>query len=195
MSEADFDTFWSLYPRRIGKGAAQKAWNRAVDAMKVNPELIVQGAKAYAAAKRGTDIQYVAHPSTWLNQQRWLDDHTTSSVEADATPYKQDEEAVGIVKLNKIVQAERRELVRRTREKHFDVITEAARRLNTSFGELYDCLMAGSSGIDRRAWHAAAQAAVANSEFPAALPISRDHWLEAKERLESRQRSLTARQQ
>lgn len=67
-----FETFWRAYPRRVGRAAAQRAWRTAT--RKVRPELILAGATRYAAEKRGCDPQYIAHPSTWLNGERWGDE-------------------------------------------------------------------------------------------------------------------------
>lgn len=71
---SDFDTFWALVPRRVGKKAAARAW-RAVERRGESHEAI-EGMRAYAAAfaQGGTDMKYVPHPSTWLNRRGWEDD-------------------------------------------------------------------------------------------------------------------------
>ena len=71
---SDFDTFWALVPRRVGKKAAARAW-RAVERRGESFEA-VEGMRAYAAAfaQSGTDLKYVPHPSTWLNRRGWEDD-------------------------------------------------------------------------------------------------------------------------
>lgn len=61
-----------MYPRKTDKGGAAKAWARAV--RKAHGEVIVTGAKRYAAETRGSEQRYIAHPSTWLNGERWLDE-------------------------------------------------------------------------------------------------------------------------
>lgn len=67
-----FTEFWAIYPRRIGKGAAQKAW---VKALKHAPkETILAGVHTYAQLRSGEDPAFTAHPSTWLNQHRWDDE-------------------------------------------------------------------------------------------------------------------------
>ena len=73
-----FDQFWRAYPRRVGKGAAEKAF----DKLKVNDGLLkdmllaLEAQKRYrlAAKNSGEFIPDWCHPSTWLNQQRWLDE-------------------------------------------------------------------------------------------------------------------------
>lgn len=67
-----FHEFWMEYPRKTDKGGARKAWARAVKL--ADPEVLVAGAKRYAAETRGREPRHVAHPSTWLNGERWLDE-------------------------------------------------------------------------------------------------------------------------
>ena len=73
-SLSDFEVFWALVPRRVGKKAAERAW-RAVERRGESVEAI-EGMRAYAAAfaQSGTELKYVPHPSTWLNRRGWEDD-------------------------------------------------------------------------------------------------------------------------
>jgi hypothetical protein len=67
-----FEDFWCIYPRRIAKLAAKKAWNKA---LKHSPEShILDGARRYAIERRTEDSQFTKHPSTWLNGGCWMDD-------------------------------------------------------------------------------------------------------------------------
>ena len=70
-SGASFDTFWSVYPRREGKGRARTAFVKA--SRKVEPTRIITAAAAYRDDPN-REPEYTAHPSTWLNQERWDDD-------------------------------------------------------------------------------------------------------------------------
>jgi Helix-turn-helix domain len=73
-SEADFASFWAEYPRKADKGGARKAFKAALK--KSSAGEIVRGAQRYAeqeAAKR-TEARYIAHPTTWLNGERWSDE-------------------------------------------------------------------------------------------------------------------------
>jgi hypothetical protein len=65
-----FEGFWAVYPRKVGKGAALKAYRHALK--RASHAEIAAGAKRYAASK--PDPQYTAHASTWLNADRWLDE-------------------------------------------------------------------------------------------------------------------------
>lgn len=66
-----FGEFWSAYPRKVAKPKARAAFEVAT--RKAEPEDVVAGAKAYAAQVRGKDPEFIAHPSTWLNGERWND--------------------------------------------------------------------------------------------------------------------------
>ena len=72
-----FDEFWSAYPRRVGKGQARKAWDRAT---KVTPyEVIIEAAKQFAELRQGQDQTYTPYPATWLHGERWLDQGETKA--------------------------------------------------------------------------------------------------------------------
>jgi len=71
-----FEQFWAIYPRRIGKGSARTAFAKA--AAKVIPETILQIAEQYAGKSDLPDLQFIPHPTTWLNQERWNDDLSAS---------------------------------------------------------------------------------------------------------------------
>lgn len=75
----DFDAFWTVYPRKVAKGAAKKAWDGAVK--KAQPHQIVVGANDYAEWARAEDPKFVAHPATWLNGERWLDEPPAPKVD------------------------------------------------------------------------------------------------------------------
>lgn len=82
--DATFDAFWKVYPRKAGKGAARTAWRRA---MKVATyDAIMEGAQRYAAERAGGDPTYTAHPTTWLNGQRWLDEPGVNVPKANGRP-------------------------------------------------------------------------------------------------------------
>jgi len=68
-----FSEFYSLYPRKQGRKAAEKSWNRLnkqeqADALEALPNHL-----AYWKIKQ-TEKDYIPHPATWLNQGRWEDE-------------------------------------------------------------------------------------------------------------------------
>lgn len=67
-----FEAFWAAYPRRVGKGKAVLAFERATT--RVDPSVIVDGARRLAADPNLPEVQYVPHPTTWLNRDGWGDD-------------------------------------------------------------------------------------------------------------------------
>ena len=64
-----FDEFWSAYPRRVGRKAAEKSYAKALD--EISEDELISAARAYASAASGADPKFIAHPTTWLNQGRW----------------------------------------------------------------------------------------------------------------------------
>lgn len=93
--ESSFAGFWSVYPRRVGKGAAETAWKKAVRV--TSAEAIIAGLERQLpnlVALAGKDGgRFVPHPATWLNQKRWEDDAQaiggsgTSRVALDGTDW------------------------------------------------------------------------------------------------------------
>jgi hypothetical protein len=68
-----FDAFWTAYPRKVGKGAARKAWPKALKAAGGNPGRIIAGAVAFAVDPN-REAAFTPHPATWLNAERWDDE-------------------------------------------------------------------------------------------------------------------------
>jgi hypothetical protein len=66
-----FNTFWSEYPRKQGKGKAREAFTAAVKVAGV--DAVIAGAVKYASDPNLPDPQFVPLPTTWLNQERWDD--------------------------------------------------------------------------------------------------------------------------
>jgi hypothetical protein len=66
-----FDDFWKIYPLKVGKGAALKAFLKAVRT--TDADIIIKGATRYKLDPNRSQA-YTAHASTWLNAQRWLDE-------------------------------------------------------------------------------------------------------------------------
>jgi hypothetical protein len=67
-----FEQFWEIFPRRVGKGTAKKAFKHAAE--RASFAEILDGARRYAKDCVGRETQYIKHPSTWLNADCWLDE-------------------------------------------------------------------------------------------------------------------------
>jgi hypothetical protein len=80
VDESFFERFWTTYPRRDGANPRKPARDRFRSACKsgAEPEAIIAGADSYrlhCEARELVGTPYVAQATTWLNQQRWLDDY------------------------------------------------------------------------------------------------------------------------
>ena len=184
--EADrFEEFWRVYPRRTAKPAAKKSWERCVIKMKLDADAIIEGAKTYADAKRGTEAQYIAHPATWLNNQRWLDENPTTQ---DATPENRvvDTAAIEAMSLTQQAHDLKKKLIERTRWENWDKIERAAERVSLSPQELWGAMRSGSIGVDYRAWRLACAEILDGKSAPNVVPLEAKHWLDGKERAETR---------
>lgn len=72
---ARFERFWEAYPRHTDKQRAVKAWG------KIRPDDTLLDRMLAAIAQQKQSDQwtrdggaYIPHPSTWLTQQRWMDE-------------------------------------------------------------------------------------------------------------------------
>lgn len=89
-SPADFDQFWTMFPNKVGKRDAEKAFAKAIQ--RASFEIITAGLSRYAAK---TDDRPWCNPSTWLNQDRWDDaPATVPQRQATAPPPGQDFNAI-----------------------------------------------------------------------------------------------------
>jgi hypothetical protein len=76
-STEHFDTFWQVYPKRIGRLAAQRAFDKAVEAG-ADPIAIIDGARRYASQRTGEPERYTKHPANWLSGGHWNDEPPVS---------------------------------------------------------------------------------------------------------------------
>lgn len=72
----EFETLWQLYPRKIGKPKALKAYEKARKNGATYEE-VEQGIKAYCRQIEAlkTDTEYIKHGSTWFNNEGWKDEY------------------------------------------------------------------------------------------------------------------------
>ena len=66
----DFAAWWAAYPRKVGKGAARKAYASAIGRGADPVEVL----SAIGQQRWSPEVQFRPHASTWLNADRWLDD-------------------------------------------------------------------------------------------------------------------------
>lgn len=66
-----FELFWGIYPRKVGKLAARKIFDR----MQLDTAAeVIEGAKRFAADPNLPETMFIPHPATWLNRGGWLDE-------------------------------------------------------------------------------------------------------------------------
>lgn len=73
--EIPFEQFWKTYPKKVGKDAAQKAFDkRSPDAVMLKN--MIQAVEIQKTQDQWTKDggQYIPNPATWLNQGRWMDE-------------------------------------------------------------------------------------------------------------------------
>jgi hypothetical protein len=72
-----FETFWKTYPRKIGKKKCEQKYNLLATS-KERETQIMKGLEIYCNKWRveKTNLEYIPHPYTWLNQERFLDEVT-----------------------------------------------------------------------------------------------------------------------
>jgi len=71
-AERRFERFWKAYPKKVGKGGAEKSFAK----YKPDDQLTETMIRAIEAQKMSRQWKegYIPNPQTWLNQKRWLDE-------------------------------------------------------------------------------------------------------------------------
>lgn len=75
-----FDAFWKVYPLKVGKLPAAKAWN----ARKPDPAMVTAALAWQIPTWK--DPKFIPHPASWLNAERWLDEPPVIKASADQRP-------------------------------------------------------------------------------------------------------------
>lgn len=70
-----FARFWALYPRKVSKDAARKAWDKLDLSVELFEAMIqALGAQSLSVDWTKDNGQFIPHASTWLNGKRWEDE-------------------------------------------------------------------------------------------------------------------------
>lgn len=89
LRDVDFEKFWSVYPKKVGKSSAKKAFSRVKEPVETLLTAIERQKCSVQWSKENG--QYIPNPATWLNQGRWEDELTAASSQ---NPYPEDVELV-----------------------------------------------------------------------------------------------------
>jgi hypothetical protein len=65
-----FDQWWSYYPRKEGKGAARKEFDKALK--KTSLDVLIASAKSYRD-DGNRESKFTVQPARWLREERWED--------------------------------------------------------------------------------------------------------------------------
>ena len=68
----DFEKFWQIYPKKIGKLLAKKIYAKLSPPISDVIATLEWQTKSDMWTKE--DGQFIPNPSTWLNQGRWMDE-------------------------------------------------------------------------------------------------------------------------
>ena len=71
---SEFLSFWDAYPKRIGKGAAYRAWKAIKDRPGIKELTLVIEKQSKSDQWQKQNGQFIPNPATWLNQRRWEDE-------------------------------------------------------------------------------------------------------------------------
>ncbi len=70
-----FTRFWEQYPRKVGKGAAERVWDRLKPSLELEQTMLAAIARTKASPQWLKDAgQFIPHPKTWLQERRWEDE-------------------------------------------------------------------------------------------------------------------------
>lgn len=79
--QALFDKWYSHYPKKVGKAAAQAAFRKVI---KTEPlDKLIDAVELHKTSAQWTrdNGQFIPNPSTWLNQRRWEDEVVVAATE------------------------------------------------------------------------------------------------------------------
>lgn len=76
QKDTGFKEFWGVWPRKVGKAAALKAWlkTKPDEALKARIIMAVKYQVKYQHLNLTKKMIYCPHPATWLNAGRWEDE-------------------------------------------------------------------------------------------------------------------------
>ena len=70
---SNFENWWSVVPRKIGKKKAKSIYERLLKSKEVTEQELIEGMTRYAESVKNTETEFIVHPSTFLSQGRWED--------------------------------------------------------------------------------------------------------------------------
>ncbi len=80
VREEAFERFWVTYPKKVGKAAARKAF----DKVKADIGVLISAIEVQKGSEQWQieNGRFIPNPATWLNQGRWQDELTSKTQES-----------------------------------------------------------------------------------------------------------------
>ncbi|MCF7558887.1 hypothetical protein [Pseudomonas petrae] len=94
-----FERFWKLYPRKVDKVKAEKAWiklNVTEEMFAVIATVLARQCQSVGWLKSGG--QFIPHPTTWINGNRWEDEPLAAAAQSHHTDLDQIDHTEGLVR-------------------------------------------------------------------------------------------------
>ena len=111
--QRDFEALWKLYPKKVSKQQAFKAYIKARTGYRstigkydaVSGEEIVAGLRAFieSSKEKNTEMKYIPHLATWLNNRRW-EDGEDKNVRVTASVIEPEEQNIAFDDLSQMVK-------------------------------------------------------------------------------------------
>ena len=105
QGDGAFDVFWSAFPKKIAKGAAEKAFKKNGCSKCIESILKALELQKGSEQWRRDGGQYIPYPATWLNRQQWNDQPVLSGP-AEGNPSVNGSRPPGLVQ--KDIEADRK---------------------------------------------------------------------------------------
>lgn len=77
--ETAFNEFWSAYPKKVNKKGCYKSFCK-IKSLKEEMPLIMDALERFKNSKgwQKDNGQFIPHPTTWINQERWKDEQAVT---------------------------------------------------------------------------------------------------------------------
>lgn len=115
----DFISFWKKYPKKTGKGAALKSWQKQKPPIAQVLETL--NWQIYTDQWQRENGQFIPNPATWLNQKRWEDEKSTGPRTSTQGRYIQKSNP-----LPDLTQAEKKEISESMAKTAGDIVSKLA---------------------------------------------------------------------
>ena len=77
-----FERFWKTYPKKLGKGNAEKAWFKIKPGEQLTVDILAAIERGKTSAQwTKDDGQFIPYPATWLNRKGWEDEYSEAKKE------------------------------------------------------------------------------------------------------------------